>query len=528
MKRFAMTYRDELVTGALGGVLMALSFPPFPTRVFACVALVPLFRYFYLSSMASVGSSPGSGKGDRPLKRGFLLGYTTGFFFFLILLYWISNLIPASSARIPWLMVPAVIVLALYLSFYPALFTLLLASLTRRWGRIALAAAPALWVLTELARSRGELGFSWGILASALAVHPVAIQGLSLYGPFGLSFVLVLVNLLLATALCHGSRRFRATAVAAFILLVAGHLVWGQQEIGRIEREGSGSGVTIAVVQPNVDLAIKWKKEYRDSVLSQIGHLTQEAADRGAELIIFPETSAPISFKFSGFHRELLRASAFRAGAELLVGHIDHVAKDEEWHSFNAASLFEADGTMQATYGKVNLLPFGERIPFSQYIPPLKSLDFGQANFLRGEEAVVFESIAGRFGVLICFESTFSHYARDYVRNGAEFLVNITNDGWFGSRRGALQHAETAILRAVENRVMVYRSANTGVSLVAEPTGKVPKRIGIDVPGMIMHEGYRSKRLPFYTRHGHLLFTVAAALSLAVPLIYRLLALRNR
>lgn len=527
MKHFFGAYRNELVTGALGGAIMGLSFPPFPTRVLACVALVPLFRYFYRSSSNNGGGSRGGIDRDRPLKRGFVLGYTTGLVFFLILLYWISNLIPASSARMPWLMVPALIVLALYLSLYPGLFTLMLASLTRRWGRIALAAAPALWAITELARSRGELGFSWGILSNALAIHPVAIQGLSLYGPFGLSLVIVLVNLLIATIICHGSRCARTAAAITLVLLVAGHLGWGKHEIGRIESEGSGRGVTVAVVQPNVDLAIKWKKEYRDSVFSQIGHLTKDAADRGAGLVIFPETSAPISFRFSGFHRELLRAAALRAKVELLVGHIDHEAREEEWRSFNSASLFEPDGTKQATYGKVNLLPFGERIPFSQYIPPLSGLDFGQANFLPGDEATIFESSAGRFGVLICYESTFSHYARDYVRNGADFLVNITNDGWFGSRRGALQHAETAILRAVENRVTLYRSANTGVSLVVEPTGRVPKRIGLDVPGTILHVGYRSSHPPFYTRHGHLLFTVMAALSLSIPIVFRMLVPRS-
>jgi apolipoprotein N-acyltransferase len=528
MKRFAATYRDELVTGALGGALMALSFPPFPTRVLACVALVPLFRYFYRAASPADDSSRGWGGRDRPLKRGFLVGYSTGIVFFIILLYWISNLIPASSARMPWLMVPAVVVLTLYLSLYPALFSLMLASLTRRWGRIAIAAAPALWALTEIARSRGELGFSWGILASSLAIHPEAIQGLSLYGPFGLSLVLVLVNLLIATALFHGSRWSRTAAAITLVIIVAGHLGWGTREMDRVERERSGPDVTVAVVQPNVDLAFKWKKEYRDSVFSQIDYLTREAAGRGAGLVIFPETSAPISFKFSGFYRELLRATAFRSGVDLLIGHIDHEARDDEWRSFNAASLFQSDGTLQATYGKVNLLPFGERIPFSQYMPMLGSLDFGQANFLPGERAVVFESAAGRFGVLICFESTFSHYARDYVRDGADFLVNITNDGWFGSRRGALQHAETAILRAVENRVTLYRSANTGVSLVAEPTGRVPERIGLDVPGMILHRGYRLVRPPFYTRHGHLLFTAMAALSLAVPIAYRLLAPRTR
>ncbi len=528
MKRFAATYRNELVTGALGGALMALSFPPFPTRALSCVALVPLFRYVYRASASAGGSPRGHVEWDHPLKRGFVAGYATGVFFFTLLLYWIANLIPASSARMPWLMIPAVIVLTLYLSFYPALFSLMLVSLARRWGRIALAAAPALWALTELARSRGELGFSWGILASSPAVHPVAIQGLSLYGPFGLSFVIVLVNLLIATALFHDGRRARVAAAAALVAVVAGHLWWGAGEMEQVERERDGKSVTVAVVQPNVDLAFKWKQEYRDSVFSQIDRLTREAADRGARLVIFPETSAPISFRFNGFHRELLRAAAFRAGVDLLVGHIDHESSEGEWRSFNAASLFESDGTLQATYGKVNLLPFGERIPFSQYIPPLSRIDFGQANFLPGERPVVFESVAGRFGVLICYESTFSHYARDYVRDGADFLVNITNDGWFGSRRGALQHAESAILRAVENRVTLYRSANTGISLIVEPTGRVPERVGLDVPGMILHEGYRSARPPFYTRHGHLLFAVMTALSLAVPMIYRLFSPKAR
>ena len=163
---------------------MAFSFPPFPTRALACIALVPLFWCFYRAAPRASSRDRGGHVSDRPLKRGFVLGYTTGIVFFIILLYWISNLIPASSARMPWLMVPAVIVLTLYLSLYPALFSLTLAALVRRWGRIALAAAPALWTLTEFARSRGELGFSWGILASSLAVHPEAIQGLSIYGPF--------------------------------------------------------------------------------------------------------------------------------------------------------------------------------------------------------------------------------------------------------------------------------------------------------------------------------------------------------
>jgi apolipoprotein N-acyltransferase len=517
MRRWVETYREELVTGIIGGLLMALSFPPFATRVFSCIALVPLFRYFLVGAGRKTGTRQRGDRTGGAARRGFVLGYAAGFAFFMMLLYWIANLIPASSARMPWLMVPALVLLVLYLSCYPALAMLALALLKQRRGVGALAAAPALWSLMELARSRGELGFSGGIISNALARYPVAIQGLSFYGPFGLSFVLVSANLLAAAALFGRSKGGRLWALVLLVVLVSGHLAWGRWEMNRIEGDRKELGTTIAVVQPNMDLAFKWQKAYRDSVFGQIDRLTRDAAGRGAGLVVFPETAAPVSFRFSSLYRERLRVTAIKAGAELLIGHIDHETRDDEWSSFNSASLFEADGTIRATYGKVNLLPFGERIPFSQYLPILSRLDFGQANFLPGAEAIIFDSDAGRFGVMICFESTFSHFARTYVRGGADFLVNITNDGWFGSRRGPLQHAETAILRAVENRVPIYRAANTGVSMIVDPTGIVRERIGLDLPGIILNRGYRAGHPSFYTRYGHLVFYVAALGSLAVP-----------
>jgi apolipoprotein N-acyltransferase len=515
--------REELLAGVSSGLLLALSFPPFPTRILSVIALVPLLRYFIV-----VSPRPSRGKGY--LRRGFLAGYVLGLAFFLTLLYWVANLIPASSARMPWLLIPALVLLVLYLSCYTALFSLIVAFAVRRFGRPAIFAAPALWALVEIARSRGELGFSWGILSSSPVTYPVAVQGASLYGPFGLSMVIVFVNLLVAYALFGRSGRSRVWSAAAAIAVIAVHLGWGSWEVARFERRADArdDSTRVAVVQPNVDLAIKWRPEYRDTIFTEIEDLTLTAAARGVELIVFPETAAPVSMSYAGRYRRWLGRNARAAQADLLIGYVDHTQEGGRWVSFNAAGLFDTTGSLMTQYAKVNLLPFGERIPFSQYITALGEIDFGQANFRPGKINTRFHSRVGSFGVLICFESTFSDYTRRYIRDGARFLVNITNDGWFGSRRGPKQHAETAILRAVENRVTVLRAANTGISMIIDPVGRVRGRIGLDRKGIIYGSIDSTEGLTLYTRYGHLPFFVMALVNIAAALAAAVLSKNKR
>lgn len=498
---------EEGLAGLSGGLLLALSFPPFPTRFLVIVALVPLLRYFIVKA------------GDRSwrragwLKRGFVTGYLFGVAFFLTLLYWIANLIPASSARMPWLMVPALLLLVLYLSCYTGLVSMMLAFLVHRFGRKGVFAAPALWALVELARSRGELGFSWGVISTALAPHPVAIQGLALYGPFGLSLVLVLVNVLIAFALFGVSRRQKSEAAAVAVVLIATHLFWGAREITRLDRTLE-RGAEVAVVQPNLDLAIKWEPAYRDSIFRDIERRMIAAASGGVDLVVFPETAAPVTIQYDHAYRKWLGNMARDSGTDLAIGFIDHTKENNDWVAFNAAGLFSSEGRLVTQYRKVNLLPFGERIPFSQYLPLLGRLEFGQANFRSGTVPTIFESKAGKFGILICFESTFADYTRNYVRSGADFLVNITNDGWFGSRTGPMQHVESVILRAVENRVTLVRAANTGISLHVDPVGRVRGRIDLDVDGAISDRLNRSSGTTLFTRYGHVPFLIMALFNL--------------
>ncbi len=512
--RFIYRWRNELFAGVLSGLLLAFSFPPYPARFLSCIALVPVFRFFI---------TPTDSAADRRgvIRMGLVTGFAFGLSFFTLLLFWIVNLIPASSVKIPWILTPALILLVLYLSCYPALSFIAIHFLRKRYGGVALLGVPAVWSVFELARSSGELGFSWGIVSNSLVTYPMAIQGASVYGPYGLSFVVVLVNMLLALVLFGRGKGNRILALAGLVFVTCAHLGFGHYRINSYDRKmNEGNGLMkVAVVQPNVDLAIKWNPAYRDSIFSKIEILTLKSAANGAEVVIFPETSAPISLSYSPEYGERLEMLSRTSGVDLLVGYIYHTSINNSIQSYNSAGMFDSSGRLITQYHKVNLLPFGERIPFSQYIPALSRLKFGQANFEAGTLQPLFRSKAGPFGVLICFESTFSDFARRYVRDGADFLVNITNDGWFGSERGPLQHTETAVLRSVENGVPLLRSANTGISMIVDPLGRVERHIGLDREGLLLADIGRPLRRTPYCKYGNLIFYIMVLSSLAaVPL----------
>ncbi len=496
-------WRDELVAGVASGLMLAASFPPFPTRFLSVFALVPVLWYFAVRPRAG-------------LKRGFWLGFIQGVVFFAILMCWILRLIPESGVTMPWILGPALAILTAYLSCYTGLFGLAQGFLGKKLGPGAVFAAPAIWSLVEFIRSHGELGFSWGSLAYAFAIHPIAIQGASFYGPFGLTLMIVLLSALVAWALASKTWRARAAAGIAFAAIAGGHLIWGAGEIARVDRakvrlNGEGG---VAVMQPNVDLGLKFEASYRDSIFMQMQRYSEIASDRGANLIIFPETAAPVSFKFSPDYLGWMESMARGNSIDILTGYVDHTQKGAEFLAYNAAALISKQGGLAGNYHKVNLLPFGEKMPWSEYVPALSKIDFGQANFIPGKTQTIFDSSVGKFGVLICFESSFSDFTRRYIRGGADFLVNITNDGWFGDNQGPIQHAEMAIFRSVENRVTLFRAGYTGVSMVVDPAGRVQAYLGTFKEGMIYGTAYRSPRETVYTRHGYAIYFGMAIVNL--------------
>jgi apolipoprotein N-acyltransferase len=189
--------------------------------------------------------------------------------------------------------------------------------------------------------------------------------------------------------------------------------------------------------------------------------------------------------------------------------------------AYNSALLVDGDGAVLGKYDKIHLVPFGEAIPFESVFPALRDVNFGEADFRRGDEYLVFEVDDARFSTLICFEAIFPRLVREFVDDGAQVLVNITNDVWYGRTSMPFQHAQMAVMRAIENRRSLARSANSGVSLFADPYGRVIARTAIFERGVLVEDVPIVEGKTFYTRHGGMiawLMLGAAAVLLIVAL----------
>lgn len=480
--------RPLILPAIISGILVALSFPVLSIDWLVFVALVPLFAALQMV---------------RPDRRdAFRAGFLFGFVCYLTMLWWIIKLIPSADVTIPWLMTPALVLLVLYLSVYPAFFCLVTAALGRYRFLSFVAAAPAVWVLFEVIRARGALAFPWGSLGYALSDTPPLIQLAALGGLPLLSFLVVLVNALLAALFALRSTVWRIVCPVGAGTIVA--LVWwyGAVDMERLEMGGL-TPVRVAVVQPNVDLTVKWKPEFRDSTLRLIERLSYEAAAREAELIVFPETSAPVYIDANAMYRTRLTTTAATLGIPIIIGFLDYRydGPNGESNIYNSSGVFRADGSL-IKYDKNHLLPFGEALPGSRRFRWLRKINFGQANFEPGPARMPMDTGPIHVTPLICFESVFPYLCARGVVAGSRLLVNITNDGWFGNTPGPYQHAQMCILRAVEFRRYLVRSANTGVSMVVAPTGEVIAELGLDQEGMIVAEVTPMDLRTYYSRHG--------------------------
>ncbi|MFZ1947476.1 MAG: apolipoprotein N-acyltransferase [bacterium] len=446
------------------GVSVAFSFWPYRAGFVAYFVLVP----FVIFS----GLRDGAG-------RFLLKTYLFGLGYFGGSLYWIAML-DRDQIALPWLRVPAAAVLCLYL----ALFILLAGWLTRR---LVVAGVPfeiafaLAWAGAEYLRSLGPLGFPWASLGYSQTSYPVVAQQAAVVGTYGISAWLVLLNALLARALTSPRARFAvvAAAVAVFAAPVAGGWVV-------LSQARCPESVRVSLIQPNISGAVKWDEAYRDSTLGILLEMSDGAGEAGetggggaADLIVWPETAVPLYVKYSQAHLEMVAEAARRSGASLLTGFPDYEHTNSGTRYYNSAMLVSAAGRIEGEYRKIHLVPFGEMIPFEQRIAFLRNINFGEGDFSPGTAYHIFQADSVPFGVAICFESIFPNLVRGFVGRGARFIVNITNDEWFGPSAGPYQHAEMAVMRCVEHRVAMARCANTGVSMLIDPYGRVVRRTSL-------------------------------------------------
>lgn len=470
--------RRSVLQAVLAGLLLALAFPGGPgIWPLLSVALVPLILVVRRESG----------------RRAFLLGLVTGLVHFLILLYWIV-IVLGHYGGLPWyLSLPALVLLALYMALYVGGFAagarMLLLALP---APAALWLLPALWVGLDWLRGWLFSGFPWMDPGYALAGIPIMIQAADLFGHHGLTYLLVLVNTLLALLLCEirGVGRkplMLAVPVVAVLVLAAIYSIvrWHQ-----VERRMADAGrMTIGVVQGNIDQDLKWSPDNQEKTVNtyieQTASLFAGGDGEGRPvLVVWPETALPFYPANSMFVEDLQRMNT-RFDMALLTGApwyevIDAGKKDFDF--YNSAMLLAPTGQLLDRYSKSHLVPFGEYVPLKPLFPFLAPLVEAVGDFSPGviEKPLVWQQ--AKIGVLICFESIFPDIAAQWVLNGANMLVNLTNDAWYGKSSAPYHSLAMTVLRSVETRRSTVRAANTGISGIIDPLGRIVLQSGLFEP----------------------------------------------
>jgi apolipoprotein N-acyltransferase len=415
-------------------------------------------------------------------RDAFLLGWCFGFGHFLAGLYWIAIAFFTDAERFGALAIPAVLLLCAGFALYPAIATWLVT--LRRWQTIG-AAAPALaiaWTLAEMLRGQLLGGFPWNLIGYAFASSEAASQLAAVTGIWGLSFTAVLIGALPAALLESGTSRWRPVAMAGVILgllWVGGALRLAGAEVDPVD------GVELRLVQGNVAQHHKWQPELRARWFQRHLELSAGQPD-GVTHVVWPESATPYALDQEPEARRLI-GQVVPEGGLLLTGGERFDLASEPPRAWN--SLFVLDGTGQvlARYDKRDLVPFGEFLPFREVLGQigLGTLTRGSLDFQPGpgRETIELPGLPP-FSPLICYEVIFPG---DVIGPGArpDWLLNVTNDAWFGRSSGPYQHLAMARMRALEEGVPLVRSANTGISAVIDPWGRTRARLDLGVTGVL-------------------------------------------
>jgi apolipoprotein N-acyltransferase len=431
----------------LSALLTAVAFPPYKTG----------FLIFFAPVLLLIAI------GGLSLKRTFGIGYIWGLVFNLGVLYGVF-----------WATIPGSFGMLAAVSLIPAVTIVgyrFIAIRSRLWSYIFW---PLAWVAWDYLRTLTELNFPWSDYGYTLSYYLPMIQPAEIFGVYGVSLMIHVVNILLFIAIySEYSVLKKRIAVAMAVALPVIFLVYGWLRLPHDYQKGD---LKIALIQGNITRDIKWGPGGVEFSFNTYLEMTKQAIAQGEDLIIWPETATPFYFTHKPILIRRVKDIVDDSKVSILTGTPQYEeVGHREYIYFNAATLISPGVSIDSLpiYEKNKLVPMSERIPFSGRFKVLKEIRLGQADFSAGRSQTVFSLGDIKFGTAICFESAFPAYCADFCRKGAEFLVVITNDMWFGPSSLPYQHARMSVFRAIENRVPIARCANTGVSMFIDKWGRI-------------------------------------------------------
>lgn len=497
----------------LCGVLLGLAYPPLPLGVFAFVAFIPFFILF---------------ENITGYRKGLWTAYKTLFIFNLLTLYWTGGF---TQCRDLYLMIAGAAVLL----FHPIFHLIVLVPfifLRKHFGhRKAVLLFPCIWVSFEYFDSLTEYSFPWLDLGNTQTSDLPAIQFASITGVYGVTFWILAINVLLyllGKTIAEGRWGLRSpraiVSIAGILLLYLLPKVAGRHMMHQASSV-SEKPLSVSVIQPNIDPFEKWtdsperQMEIHDS-------LTQAAAVRSPDLVLWSETAIPFFILYPSAASEFshLRNMVDSLHINLLSGAPDRFyypsdrpapkssktgLSGRQYDDYNSSILLQAGRNEIQTYRKIRLVPYAERVPYSEFLSFLNAMqwNFGLGGWGIGKDTTIFyfQDRGGRtvrFANFICYESIFPGFDAAFVRKGAEFITVITNDSWWGNTSGAYQHEQIGVLRAIENRRWLVQCANGGISFVIDPYGRIVAETPMYSRVILTTEIFPLREETFYTRTG--------------------------
>ena len=499
--------RSRYPWAIVAGLLLAVSFPKQSIAGLAWIAPG-------LMLLAALGKRSG---------QAFRIGYVAGVAHYLASLYWLL-LIPVA-----WFPILGWAALSAFLALYPAVWVWLCWKLFpvkltgegpstawENWGeqfllvpwarRLVWAlSGAALWVALEMTVSRFLGGFPWNLLGSSQYRIVPLIQIASFTGIYGVSFLLVWTSLsLLAAGMVIFRRPVKRSAWVAEISLplLAVTALYASGYRTLLRPEPQGPKLTVALVQPSIPQTLIWDPKENSYRFKQLLELSEQAAKSKPDLMIWPEAALPKKLRYDEETHAAVTGLARRHKMWMIVGSDDaeprrNATSETDNDYFNSSFLISSEGELVQRYNKRNLVIFGEYIPLLDWLPFLKYVTPIDGGFTPGDQVVPFElkDLKVKVSVLICFEDVFPHLAREYVSDDTDFLVNLTNNGWFGEGAAQWQHAAAAIFRAVENGVPLVRCSNNGLTCWVDAHGRL-RQIFEDEQHGIYGPGFMIARIP--------------------------------
>jgi apolipoprotein N-acyltransferase len=497
------------------GLAAGLAFPKFDYGLLAWVAFVPLFYVL---------------EGES-LRRVFGWAWLQGFASYIGSLYWIP--IPLHDfadvqmglAILPMLLLAGVVAIDTAVAIWAGEFC------ARRTRLPAVLTMPIAWTAVEWIRTYFPVGFPWNLLGYTAYRNLELIQFAEFTGVYGVSALIIFFNAVVYLVIFRrGSPRLQTISLTTLTAMMVALVAFGAWRIANLKNAPAEGTLKVAMVQGNIPQSLKWDPKFLPTSYQVYQEETTNAAKRGADLIVWPEAAAaflfqpddryPAALAEDASYRQKLLTLASSTGTPILFGAPALAQLNGQLGFYNRAYLVSAKGEVVAHYDKMQLVPFGE------YVPARSILGFfvnrvvhGIGDMVPGAEQTLFSVKGAKLGVLICYESIFPDFTRREVKLGANVLVNITNDAWYGRSSAPYQVLAMAAMRSVETKVPMVRAANTGISAIIEPSGRITNRTPLFKRGTEIEEVPWRTEHTVYTKVGDLFAELCVVLTMIGLLI---------